>query len=317
MKEKLLKFWQRWQNFIKIGISLSLFVYLFRQIPIAEVWVQLQHLRLSFGLLSLLVLIGSLTLFAYAWLIILKALRFSTSFRETWELFFESAFINNFVTFWGGDIVRTVRLGRSTQRGVDATVSVLVSRLAMFYTVLGMAGVSLWLWGEAVGWPRSFTTFGMILTIILLLGGILFFLFCTFFPRDFSESEGMVGRVMFALLTIGRHAKVLLGVGFNSLLAQLGTVWAVWWLAAGLEMQVTWWQLLLFLSVIGIALILPVSFNGLGVRELGLVSLLEQVGVDPSLALALSLTTSVVVILASFPGGLLLLRDAFGKSNEE
>lgn len=317
MKEKLLNFWRRWQNVIKISISMSLFIYLFRQIPIADVWQQLQNMRLLFGLFSLIVLIGSLTLFAYAWFIILKALRFATTFQETWELFFESAFINNFITFWGGDILRTVRLGRSTHRVLDASVSVLVSRLAMFYTILGMAGVSLWLWAESIGWPQAMTTLGMVLTLSLLIGGILFFFFCHFSPRDLSESEGMLGRVLFALLTVGRHVKVLLGVGLSSLLAQLGTVWAVWWLAAGLDMQVAWWQLLLFLSVIGIALILPVSFNGLGVRELGLVSLLEQVGVDPSLALALSLMTSVAVILASFPGGILLLRDSFGKSDEE
>lgn len=317
MKEKVLGFLRRWQDVIKIGISVSLFIYLFRQIPVRDVWEQLQNLRLMFGFLSLLVLIGSLTLFAYAWLIILKALRFSTTFRETWELFFESAFINNFITFWGGDILRTVKLGRSTHRVLDATVSVLVSRLAMLYTVLGMAGVSLWLWGEAVGWPGSATTLGMGLTLVLLVGGVGFFLFCHFFPRDFSDSEGMAGRVMFALMTVGRHARVLLGVGTHSLLAQLGTVWAVWWLATGLGMHVAWWQLLLFLSVIGIALILPVSFNGLGVREVGLVSLLEQVGVDPSLALALSLTTSFIVILASFPGGILLLRDSFGKTKDE
>jgi uncharacterized membrane protein YbhN (UPF0104 family) len=302
---------RRWQEWLKIAVSLLLFGYLFRQIPLAEAWQQLQHLPLTYALISLAVLILSLTLFAAAWMIILHVVQISVSFRETWEMFFQATFVNNFLSFWGGDVWRSYRMGRATQRMLDATVTVLVSRLVMFATVLGLAGISLWLWAEAAGWP--FTLAGMLLTFGLLTAVTLFFIICHRFQGKFAQSESKIGCTFHTLLTIGYQTKTFVGTAVLTLAAQLGTVWAVWWLAAGLGVPVTWWQLLLFLSVMGVALILPISFNGLGLRELGLVYLLQQVGVEPSVALALSLATSITIILASFPGGILLVRDAFAK----
>jgi hypothetical protein len=105
------------------------------------------------------------------------------------------------------------------------------------------------------------------------------------------------------------HEYILLLILFVSLLAQLLSAGAVWILAIAMNMPVYWWQLLLFLSIVGVALILPISFNGIGIREVGLVGLLTSIQIDGSQALALSLSTSLLVIVTSFVGGISLLID--------
>jgi len=307
---------QRWQNWLKITVSLFLIVYLLRQVSLAEVWSQLQTLPFIYAALSILVLILSLTLFAFAWLLILQAMSFATAFNDVWTIFFQSAFINNFVTFIGGDILRTVRLGKATDRLLDATVSVLVSRLIMLYTLLLMAAGGLWLWAEDVGWGELMTHLGGAATAGLLLFALIYLVLCRLFQDKFAASGSKIGRTLHALFVVGYRPPVIFAVGLVSFLAQLSTVWAVWWLAAGFQINIAWWQLILFLSIVGITLLIPISFNGLGVREIGLVNLLQQAGVDPSLALALSLATTAAVIVASFPGGLLMINDALGKPDE-
>ena len=43
VKETFLNFWRRWQNVIKIGISISLFIFLFRQIPEIQSQIKCHH----------------------------------------------------------------------------------------------------------------------------------------------------------------------------------------------------------------------------------------------------------------------------------
>jgi len=84
----------------------------------------------------------------------------------------------------------------------------------------------------------------------------------------------------------------------------------------GLEVPVVWWQILLAISVMRIILVLPISFNGLGLREVGLVGLLADLHVDESYALALALTISLLTVVSSLPGGVLLLKDSLTSGAE-
>ncbi len=314
----LSKIWHRWQGWLKIIGTVILLGYLLKITPISDMWQQLSQLSLITLSISFLILLLSNFLFAFAWAITLNILKLTIPIGTIGKLYFQSLFINNFASFIGGDSLRAYQISRSTNKAFEATISVLLSRSMMLYTILLLAGFMTWGWGDTIGWgPPIQQLSGGITLLLLLLVPILGFLNKKSFITSFTPK--VVAQTLWGSKFIkhvnqifvkaqGNKGRMLLVV-LISLLAQLLSAWAVWWLATAMKIPVTWWQLLLFLSIIGIALILPISFNGIGLRELGLVGLLTKIGVDSSEALALSLSTSLLVIVVSFVGGISLLVD--------
>jgi len=78
-------------------------------------------------------------------------------------------------------------------------------------------------------------------------------------------------------------------------------------LSHALGLAVPIWYLLLFIPLMTILSTLPVSFNGLGVREGGYVAFLALVGVGKEEALAFGLLWTALLFAAGLFGGLVLL----------
>ena len=313
--QSLSRFWQRWQGWLKIGGTAILLAYLLKTIPLAEMWQNLQQISPAALAGSFLIFALSNILFAAAWAIALNILRFDLSFLIVCKLFFQSLFINNFATFVGGDSLRVYQVSRSRQRIMDATLSVFISRIVMLYAILLLAGVMIWGWADTVNWGKQSQNLGAGLTIFLLIAIPLL----SFFNKRSVLQQVKKNKVPWMTLLTTKlseihqklhgHAYALLLVLLVSILAQLTSAWAVWVLAKAIDIPINWTQLLLCLSIVGIALILPISFNGIGIREVGLVGLLTSINIDGSQALALSLSTSLLVIITSLIGGIFLLAD--------
>ncbi|MBK8901479.1 MAG: flippase-like domain-containing protein [Anaerolineaceae bacterium] len=313
--QHLSRFWQRWQGWLKIGGTAILLVYLLNTVPLANMWQQLRQLSPAALASSFLIFTLSNALFATAWAVALHILGFDLPIQTVGKLFFQSLFINNFASFIGGDSLRVYQVGRLSRRILDATLSVLISRIVMLYAILLLAGVMTWSLANEVGWDNQAQDLGAGLTLFLLLA-IPLLSFLNKKPATVLKPQNktswiahFIEKFVAVRQKLQGHTFALLLVLLLSILAQLMSAWAVWVLAVAMAMPVGWWQLLLFLSVIGIALILPISFNGIGIREVGLVGLLTGIQIDSSQALALSLTTSLLVIVTSLIGGISLLID--------
>jgi glycosyltransferase 2 family protein len=90
-----------------------------------------------------------------------------------------------------------------------------------------------------------------------------------------------------------------------SLVVQLVGVAFYYCLGRGLGVPMAAWQYLVVVPLVVVATILPVTFNGLGIREGALVLLTGALGIDvtPNEALALGLLSSAVLVLVSLIGG--------------
>ena len=313
----LTKVWRRWGKWLQVAGTFILFGYLMKTMPVIDALQQLRDAHLISILMSLMLALISLITYAYTWSITLKSLGLSVPFGQVYSLFFQALFINNFASFLGGDLLRSYKLGRDTHRTLDVGVSVLVSRVAMLYALLMLAGATTWLWASRAGWSEVAQWAGAALTVLgLILLKVyrwpLRWVAAWLARRRSSWLTDAASRTVQALLTTGN---VLIVVCLASLLAQFVGIWGIWWIATGLQVPVAWWQILLAMSVLQVVLVLPISFNGLGLREVGLVGLLTDLGVDASQALALALTSSFVVVVSSLPGGLLFLKDSLAPSS--
>jgi len=52
---------------------------------------------------------------------------------------------------------------------------------------------------------------------------------------------------------------------------------------------------------------IPISLNGMGLREYAYMSLFGAIGVDTESCIALGLLSSIVIILSSLPGGIVYI----------
>jgi hypothetical protein len=77
----------------------------------------------------------------------------------------------------------------------------------------------------------------------------------------------------------------------------------------GIEMS-GWMPLyfFIFIPLLGIIMVLPVSINGLGIREGAGVLLFTSVGIPAEQALLVEFLTYLVMVTASLAGGVLFLR---------
>lgn len=66
--------------------------------------------------------------------------------------------------------------------------------------------------------------------------------------------------------------------------------------------------------VLNVLISMPISFNGVGVREAGYVGLLSLMGVSPATALLFALSEFGISLFAVFIGGLLFLGTSFAKT---
>lgn len=76
-----------------------------------------------------------------------------------------------------------------------------------------------------------------------------------------------------------------------------------WLIALALGIKVTIAVLAAVISIMTLLVTLPISINGIGLRENSLVVLLALVGVEPERSLALSLISFFLIVLSALPGG--------------
>jgi uncharacterized membrane protein YbhN (UPF0104 family) len=115
-------------------------------------------------------------------------------------------------------------------------------------------------------------------------------------------------------LALLRVPRVLIGATIMSILVQLLGVVTLWCigLSLGLDIPVSYYCILG--PMVSLLTLLPLSVNGMGVREGGTVLFLAPLGVDEGTALTLAFLWFAVQAAVSLLGGVVYLFGAFPKA---
>jgi hypothetical protein len=114
-------------------------------------------------------------------------------------------------------------------------------------------------------------------------------------------------RLLDATVALARSPRALLAATALSLLVQAGNVVVVWMIGRDLGLPVPALYYAVMVPLVSLLTMLPISLNGMGLREGGTVVLLAPIGVGTGEALTLSLLTFAVFTAAGASGGLCLL----------
>lgn len=255
----------------------------------------------------------STVLGAWQWSLILHRAGIRVSGWRLQALYWIGLFFNNFLpSNVGGDLVKVADVAVSTGRVARPVAGTLLDRMLGLSALVGLA----FLGGALLGQDRPaglpwWALLVLTLPVLLLSAGIL---------------SGRLGRVLLAIRdrlrpgTSGGRLRGLLRelqayrsdpgfvirLALLALLVQSLRVATHLMVARAMGIPLDPERILQFyvlVPVLGVAVVLPLSFNGLGVRELVATRLMPDVGITAESAFALQLTTYLVQVAVSLLGG--------------
>jgi uncharacterized membrane protein YbhN (UPF0104 family) len=116
-------------------------------------------------------------------------------------------------------------------------------------------------------------------------------------------------RAAASVLALAARSRLILGVMLLAGVVQVMRIYVHFLVAQALDIRLPHAALWAFVPILAVVAALPVSLNGLGVREWAATVLLPSVGVAPGAAFAWQLLTYAVAVVLSLAGAVFFLRD--------
>ena len=299
---------------LKIGISAALVYWLLSR---AE-YVALVDAARSLSILQVGAVIGvHLAAFAIGglrWWLLLRHLHAPIALRQTLPSYYLGIFANNFLPSGaGGDVVRTVHLAL---RGLDAKAligSAIADRVLGLFVVVFMATAGA---AASPDLRLDATVRHTLVGLALCLSAVALFVLTPLSRRVIEAvrrryEHTRLRRFVIEVLQLSHSyamAPRVVALGLVLSAAMQVLVICVYYLLGrmlGIELSIVTYCAIIPLVFLAVAV--PISVGGLGVREGTLTALFVASGVPPQTAIALSLAYLLVLWLASLPGAAVLL----------
>jgi len=305
--------------FLKTIVSLGLLVLVFSHINLNQAWARFQYLSWPFVAFALLYYTGCQWLSCLRWQVVLRSTGHSIPMTSLLSSYFAGMFLNIFLPgALGGDVYRVYRVAQKTKDSEVALVSVFLERFT------GLAALSAL---ALLGLPPAFrlvrrwdiillfiTCVGMLVGAVLLIASpkLLIWTEPWFLKLRLSGLAARLAKIQILLRQFAQHRPALaLSMGL-SLLLQLAIVYYHYLVAQQLKIPISYLELLVFIPIIVVVTLLPISLGGLGLKEGLWVYLFSRIGLTVDQALLLSLTITMLGWLLSLPGFVILLLDSAG-----
>jgi uncharacterized membrane protein YbhN (UPF0104 family) len=247
------------------------------------------------------------------WQMLAAPLDFDVPYHRYASLYFIGMFFNLVLpTSVGGDVVRAWYLGAGSGRRFAAFCSVLADRASGVVVLTALAcAASLALPVALPPWMTAILA-GLAAGLAVGLPALLIghrFLDRSYRGDRFRPLVELLGHLL-------RDGKLLWATTLLSLLVQLASVAQVWLVSAGLGLKVPFGYLAVVVPLVSLLTLVPVSLNGMGLREVGLVVLLAPVGVTAAQAVSLSLLYFALSLTISLAGGGFYLAGSYPRFHE-
>lgn len=287
------------KTLVKLVVSATLLTAVIFKIPLSSFEASLTEFQWPCLFLSLTMVNLCMLVSALKWQPLLTTLRIQIPFLKLLSFYYVGLFANNFLpSSIGGDALRIIDVARASGKTKEAAASVIMERLLASLALALTAAAALTFGSRLEGNSYVYWLIGGLVVACMAAIGLLF---C--FP--FKEN-GRIGNLLYRLGEYreqpGTLCKVLLFSFLFQGLLVVANVFAFQSLGADIPLV----SHFLYIPVIMAVSMLPLSINGLGIREGMYVVLYKQSGVDPAVAVACSLVFFILVGLSSLAGGVIL-----------
>ncbi len=305
---------------LRLLICIGILWFVFSRVDLSEVYQLIKGINLWAFLLTLLLFFIAIFLFTIRWGIILRNLQININLKTLISLQFIGMFFNLFLpTSAGGDVIKAYYLSNISKKRGISYLSVFLDRyIGLISAIIFAAIASLSVRLEING----FTIYYWIL-LIFIVSILLSILLATDFARRLNKLLGtrlktvqnIISMINESSKTILKNPRVvvwtfLTSAGYLLLLVAINYIFII---SIGKSIELN--DLFVFLPVIALLTSIPISINGLGLREGAYIYLFATIGFTNSESLSISLLNFILFLLTGLPGAIFyLLSSRKGKN---
>lgn len=265
-------------------------------------------------LLALAFMFGQFAISSAKWRLLLAEKGIRIKFFTLYRACMVGSFISSFLpSRYSGDLYRCYVVGRQSGRNYDSAAAVLLERAAGLFA-LGLVGL-----GASLYWAHQLHDVTVALTVAGALGGIVAAVAALFSRRLFSLiTYGLrmvrAGKLIAparkfhdAILEYRNHPATLVKVIALAALFYVESFAIMYFLLLSVGAHAPFAYLAIVVPVVYVLEALPISVNGLGVREGAFFFFLSRLGIPSEQILAFSVLVLTNRTLANLSGGVFLL----------
>ena len=292
---------------IKLVVSVGLLAYLLGRVDLSGIWTRYSIMNYFLLIVPVLLLISQIFLSAMKWQIIIGAEGVRVPYPFLWKSYSISNFISLFLpTSFGGDIYRVYALKRYNLDFIQNAASVAFDRISGLFALTTIAVFSTALFfGNFMDYR---------LLTLYLLGIILFWLLSSDRIMGYVEHfrAAWIRPAQKILISFNRYRRdkaVLFKSMIIALVFQNNIVWIVslYCMTMGIDMSIRY--LYMVVPLIYLTEVLPISINGIGVRDAAFAFFFVQAGYTMDEAVAVSLLVIAMrYLVAIMIGGSLFIQ---------
>jgi uncharacterized membrane protein YbhN (UPF0104 family) len=236
---------------------------------------------------------------AYRWQLVAGVIHLHARYREFLSYYFVGMFTNLFVPgLVGGDAARAIYLGRRSERMGESVASVICDRGIGLAALFWLAGAMAM--GRQSTLPASVTRPTALVGALVLAGYLglpLLAMAIPYMPRMLRRAAGIVAPYLHRPLSL--LVPIVL-----SLILQISLAVCQWMLARGLGLSTPLGVFLLCVPIANVFASLPLTLNGLGIRESAYLVLFGMAGMARQDAIALGLLWFAATMLGGLSGAI-------------
>lgn len=295
----------------KLAVSAGLLYVIVQGVSLDEVWQAIRSADTALLVIAFAMFFLGYAITALRWRLLLGAQGVTASYGYLLRSFMVAVFFNNFLpSTIGGDAVRAYDTWRAGGGKLQSVAIVFTDRLFGLMALASFALVAAWAASQGV--PELVALRWLLLVVFLAILVVLGILFgswpmparITVQMRLPGSLQGIVERVGQAVAAFRGRQDVLGRALLLSFVLQANVVFHYILLGWALHLAVPWYAFFLIVPLALVIMMVPVSINGIGVREGIFVYMLGWYGVSEPDALALAWIAFGFVLLQGLIGAL-------------
>jgi uncharacterized protein (TIRG00374 family) len=263
------------------------------------------QLRVGLWLAALGVYLAAQAASSLRWQLLARPLGFEQPLWRYAAFYFIGMYFNLFLpTSVGGDVVRAWYLDGGSGRRLHAFLSVLVDRLTGLLMLLALAFVGVLVSPVKL---QDWVVNAVLLTVACAVLG----LWALPRLRRWTDRVDRLRRLAEGVQLCFARPRLLITTTGLALVVQAANVLLVWLVGLAVAAPVPAAYYWVMVPMVSLLTVLPISLNGIGVREGGVILFLAPLGVTEGTALTLSFLWFSVFTAASLLGGFVYLVGWF------
>ena len=299
---------------VKIALSLALFAYVVAKVSPGNVWAVVRHADPNLLAAAAALFVFSNLVGSWLWGRLLRAQGVRIPFRKAAAYYFVGLFFNNFLpSNIGGDLARISDASKYAPNVSSVFSATLMDRLLGVLAIALLAVIASF---ATLDRFHLYAIYGTVVLIFLLALGVFLSVFNRTLLKAFEWPfrvlglkgvEASIGRLLDDLHGFRNEKAALRAAFVATTVVQISRIYVHYLVGLSLGVRLAAGYYFLFVPVLAALVSLPISMNGLGIREGASVVLFRMAGLSREEAFTIPFVTYLMSVFISLLGGFIFV----------